>query len=193
MNIRVLEFKTEYKGSKSTDWVLIAPIGENFDKVQTWLRINEIRPPEHVDDVMANSPSYQTMLSRWAAVSRAYDAWKSETALPEDGTPLAAWQGVTPEQAAVLRRMGAHTVENVAALGEQAVSGLPWPGARRLPQLAKEYLAGATAAEKDAEIQTMRERMAAMEELIAEMAAAKAEDAPKRGPGRPRKEEAEAA
>jgi hypothetical protein len=187
MSIRVVEFKTEYRtGKPPVDMVLIAPIGENFEKVRTWLRINEMRPPQNVDDVMAASPSYQSMISRWEVVSRAYEAWKNSTDIPEDGTPLAAWSGVTAEQAQLLRRMGVLTVENVANMSGEAVAGLPWPNARKLPQMAKDYLSGQSTAEKDALISEMQERMAAMEAMLAE----KLETEVKRGPGRPRKEEA---
>lgn len=188
MSIRVVEFKTEYRtGKPPVDMVLIAPIGENFEKVRTWLRVNEMRPPQNVDEVLASSPSYQAMIARWEIVSRAHEAWKNSTELPEDGLPLAAWSGVTAEQATVLRRMGVLTVENVAAMGEQALAQLPWPNARKLPQMAREYLSGQSGAEKDAMIADMQERMAAMEALLAE----KIETTePKRGPGRPRKDEA---
>jgi len=67
-------------------------------------------------------------------------------------------------------------------MGEGAFSRLPFPNARQLPKLAADFLASVGEAEKDRELAEMRERMAAMEEMLAEAGAVK------RGPGRPRKE-----
>lgn len=175
----VTKFKTEYPNGRETEWVEIAPIGESFDRCRTWHRIKDVRPPANLD---RDSPSAQAMLARWSVIEPAYNAWKAGMDVPEGGTPLAAWSGVTPEQTEVLVRMGIKTVEDVAAMTEGAVKRLPWPNARKTPELAKAFLDSRVGSAQAEELALMRERVAAMEEMLAEQVEAK------RGPGRPRKE-----
>lgn len=186
MNVKIVEFKTEYPiGRDPVDWVLLAPMGDDYLKTQTWHRVRDLRPKDEVPDHQKDTPHYQLLVSRWEMVEPAYEAWKKNEDLPENGQPLAAWSGVTREQAAMLRRMGVRTVEDVAAMSADDAAAMRWPNSYRLPEMAKSYLAGADLAEKDAEIEAMRERMAAMEEMLAEQAK------PKRG--RPPKQKADAA
>jgi hypothetical protein len=179
----VLEFKTEYKNGKETDWVEIAPSGEAFERVHTWHRVKDLMPPAEVDETRRNAEGYQVMMARWSVIGPRYEAWKRNEALPEDGTPLAAWSGVSPEQAQYLKRMGINTLEGVRDMSESAIVKLPFPNARKLPQLAAEFLSSKGEAEKDRMIADMQERMAIMEEMLA------ASQPEKRGPGRPRKQE----
>lgn len=183
----VLGFKTEYRNEKATDWVEIAPSGEAFERTRTWHRIKDITPPDHIDETRANSIGHKILAARWALIQPKYDAWKKGQEIPVDGTPLAAWAGVSPEQVAHLKHMGIYTVEGVRDMGEGAITRLPFPNARQLPKLAGEFLSSKDAADKDREIADMRERMAIMEEMLA------AQMPEKRGPGRPRKQEEEAA
>ena len=183
-NFVVLGFKAEYRGDRAVDWVEIAPSGEAFERTRTWHRVKDLTPPENVDDTRADSMAYKIMQARWQVIGPKYEAWKRKEEVPMDGTPLAAWAGVSPEQAAHLRAMGILTVEAVRDMSESAFTRLPFPNARQLPNLAREYLSSKTAAEKDAELEAMRERMAVMEEMMA----AQMEEPAKRGPGRPRKE-----
>lgn len=181
MAIIPVSFKTTYSGSQTTDWVEVAPSGEAFEKTRTWHRIKDLQPPADVDPA---SPSHMALLHRWNIVSPAYDAWKKGMDIPEGGTPLAAWSGVTPDQADVFRRMGIKTVEGVADMGEGAVNRLPFSNKARYPQLARDFIDGHTKADAAREMEVMREKMAAMEEMLAERMTEK------RGPGRPKKEEA---
>jgi len=180
----VCDFKIDYKGDKATEWVLLAPSGEAFERTKTWHRIKDIRPPENSD--RADSMSHKFKVARWAVIGPKYEAWLRKEDIPEDGTPIAAWAGVSVEQASHLRAMGIKTVEGVRDMGEGVFARLPFPNARQLPKLAAAFLASISDAEKDRELTEMRERMAAMEEMLAEQGAVK------RGPGRPKKE-AEAA
>ena len=187
--LRVIEFRAEERSNgKRVDWVLIAPVGDSFDKTQSWHRVAKVRPPEDVSEQVLQSASYKDMAARWSVVGPAYEAWLSGNEMPEDGTPLGAWSGVTPEQAAALRSMGVRTVEEVTKLGDSALGKLKFPNARKLPGMAKSWLEGTVSAEKDSKIAQMEEEMAAMRELLEERLKAEAEN--KRGPGRPRKTEA---
>lgn len=180
----VLGFKTEYRGDRAIDWVEIAPTGEAFERTHTWHRVKDLTPPENVDDTRANSMAYKIMLARWNTIGPKYDAWKRKEELPMDGMPLAAWSGVSPEQAAHLRAMGIMTVEGVRDMSESAFTRLPFPNARQLPKLAAAFLSSQGEAEKDRQLAEMAERMAAMEEMLAEQMTG----TPKRGPGRPKKQ-----
>jgi hypothetical protein len=182
----VCGFKTEYTNGKAVDWVELAPSGEAFERTHTWHRIKDVTPKQDVDETRAGSQTHQAALARWDVIRPKYEAFKAGNELPEDGTPLAAWAGVTPEMAAYLRRMGIHTLEGVRDMSEATAVKLPFPNARKLASLAGDYLASVSATQKDQEMAAMRERMAIMEEMIA---AAQAEPE-KRGPGRPRKEAA---
>lgn len=186
-DFRIVEFETRYRNGKDpVDWVCLAPPGEGFLKTQSWHRVSKLRPIENPDPSTADSLAYQYMLHRWEHIEPAYDAWKKGEALPETGLPLAAWPGVTPDMAKALKSMGLNTVEDVRDNPEQ-VAKLHFPNARKLSETAAAYLSGQDSAEKDAEIAEMKERMAMMEQMLAEAAA----DKPKRG--RPRKTETEAA
>lgn len=186
-NLMVVEFKTEYKGDRATDWVLLAPSGEGFDRTKTWHRVKDITPPTEIDDDSRDTPTMVDIVERWKLIEPRYRAFKAGDELPEDGMPLAAWSGVSPEQAAVLRRIGIKSVEDVAAMGGATVDKLPFPNARKLPALAADYLAGKGKADAAQELADMKEKMLVMEEMLSEAMEKK------RGPGRPRKEEAEAA
>lgn len=186
--IRVVDFKTEYRsGRDPVDMVLIAPGGAAYEKCQTWHRVAKLRPPETHDTNVTDSASYKDMEAKWTIIGPAYSAWRKGEALPETGTPLAAWSGVTADQAAFLRKMAIRTVEEVRDMGERAVAELAWPDARKLPALAKAFLEGEHAAAKDAKIAELEERMAVMAEMLEERGDV---TEPKAKRGRPRKEEA---
>lgn len=198
MTVRVIGFKTKYRntpnGTVPQDWVEIAPSGDAFQSVRTWHRIDHIRPPDEgdVDDRTRDSDHFAALKGRWQVVGPAYEAWKQGQEIPDEGTPLEAWSGVTPELCGHLKRnFGIRTVEELAALSPDHAVKLPHPNARALPDVASKWLGGqdSTArAEKERETEA---RMKAMEELIAELSeknAALEADKPKRGPGRPKKE-----
>ena len=178
----VCGFKTEYRGERAIDWVEIAPSGEAFDRTKTWHRIKDLTPPLNVDDSRADSMAHKVMVARWNIIAPKYEAWKRKEEIPLDGLPLAAWSGVSPEQAAHLKAMGIMTVEGVRDMTEGAFTRLPFPNAWQLPKLAASFLSSLGEAEKDRQLTEMAERMAIMEEMLA------AQMPEKRGPGRPKKE-----
>lgn len=191
MTIRIVEFKTQYRpGKDPVDMVLLAPQGDGFEKTRTWHRVEKLRPPENVTEKEKERLSHIDMVSKWAIIGPAYEAWQSGNAPPESGTPLAAWAGVTQEQAEFMRKMGIRSVEDVRDMGEGAVEQLRWPGSRKLPALAGEFLKSETAAQKDAKLAEMTERMAALEALLEETM----QDKPRRGrPPKVKEPEGEAA
>lgn len=188
--IRVMQFKTEYRAGKDPiDWVLVAPTGAEFEKTQTWHRVSKITPDDNVDQTIRESAPYQDMIDKWAVIGPAYHAWRNGQVLPEDGTPLSAWSGVTAEQAEFMKSVGVYTVEGVRDMGESTIEKLRFPNARRLPSLAKSWLDGEQVAEKDAKILELQAKIDALAEMMAEQMEP---EKPKRGRP-PKKEEAEAA
>lgn len=185
--ISVVKFQTQYRpGKEPVDKVLVAPVGAAHQKVRTWHRVSKVNP-ENVPEDKRDNDSFRDMEAKWSVIGPAYEAWKSGNEIPESGTPLEAWAGVTTDQAAFLKAMAIRTVEDVRDMGEQAIAAMRWPDARKLPKLAKDYLEGADSAAKDAQIAEMAERMAAMEEMLSQQM----NDKPKRG--RPPKEKADEA
>ena len=181
--IRVIKFWSEYRvGKDPVDWVLLAPRGEDFERTQTPHRVNKINP-ENWPELKRSGDSFKDAEAKWSIIGPAYEAWKRGEELPEDGTPLEAWAGVTPEMAKALKDQDIRTVEDVREMGDGVMAKLRLPNARNLPALAAKFLDGQSVAEKDAQIKEMEERMKAMEALLEESM-----EKPKRG--RPRKEAA---
>jgi hypothetical protein len=144
--------------------------------------VRRLQPPE---DAIRNDDGglkMAAMRSTWAQIQPHYLAWKEGNELPDNGTPLAAWSGVTPEQAEVLRRIGVKTIEGVASLTESILSQPPLPNLREIKAQAKLFLDGRDKAGLVEELAKAR----AMNEEMAAMLAALEEDKPRRG--RPPKE-----
>lgn len=193
--IHVIEFKQVIRpGREPVDMVLLGPQGAGNDRTRTWHRVDKIRPPETrkdgqpLGDSEKASLSYKDMVAKWTVIGPKYEAWKAGNAIPENGTPLAAWAAISQEQGERLKQLGIVTVEGVAEMNDRTTEMLGWPDARKLPGLAKKYLSGQDVAAKDAEIEEMKERMAAQQALLEELLAAQQQAAPKRG--RPRKDAA---
>ena len=183
----VVEFQTRYRLGKPVDYVCLAPKGEGFLKTQTWYPVSKIMPQDDVDPGVKSSLTYQAMLGRWSIVGPKYEAWKQSNEIPDEGVPLAAWSAISPEIATILKQKGVRTIEDVAAMSVETAAKLPTPNARRLPELAKTYLKGSEDAALAEENANLKERMAAMEEMLTNLSQQE-----KRGPGRPKKEVAEA-
>jgi hypothetical protein len=193
-SINVLKFWSDYTPDgvdaegkpkmKAVDMVAYAPIGKsNMQLVKdAVVRLGKLQPlnPDNPASVMAHA--------RWAQIKSAYDAWKSGNEVPLNGTPLAAWPGVSSEQAAALKMMGVRTVEEVRDASESIVVRFPFPHAREMQKAAGLFLMNfdkdktardmvalqSANAEKDAQLEEMRQ-------MILEMQAnqAKAAKAPK--------------
>lgn len=173
----IREFYTRFDNGRETDYVVLIPRGEAADRVATPLRIPDIIPKGNLDE---DNPSHFALLRRWEMVEPAYKAWKAGQEIPEEGTPLAAWPGVTPEVAQRLKNMACYTVEHVAALGEEKAAGLPVPGARQLPKLAKQWLENRDKAEVMAQNESMQRQIAEMQVMMEEMASQLADKKPRR-------------
>lgn len=180
--MRILEFRRTYLKDKPLDEVLIAPSGAGGEKAQTWHRVEKLRPRDYpVGSAEASGLAHRAMAARWELIGPAYEAWLKGTELPVDGLPLAAWSGVTPEQAEFLKRFGIVTVEQVRDMTEATYTKLPWPDARQMPRLAKDFLESRGAAELVEKNKAMEDKIAALEEMLQARIATEEAAKPKRG------------
>lgn len=197
INIAVLQFETRYDTGKERDFVLLAPRGESLTKCQTWKSIKSITPPNTFKSRRrASSPGVMHMNLIWEVVRPLYEKWKKSGEIPEDGTPLAAWPGVTKAQVDYLKSMGIVTVEHVAKMTEKDLSRVPFQGARKLPGLASQFLKSQSKASAAKEITDLKSELEALKAMINAQGTAPAPDAigdeapaPKKKRGRPTKAE----
>jgi len=159
------------------DWVSWVPLHApqamgNSERVD---RLNpaNIKNRDGSDDSELAGMKVQHMSAIWADIEPAYSAWKEGREIPLNGTPLAAWPGITPEQAEIFRLSGVRSIEQVRDMSEGVRSKVRLPNVRELQDLARIFLENtgvAAAAEreaaKDRVIADMAERMEAMEAML---------------------------
>lgn len=175
-HIIVTGFRQTYgTDGKAIDWVKWVPIHSpqtmgNEDRVDH-MNPENIKHREGAN----NSEKVAYMTAIWRDIEPAYNAWKEGREIPLNGTPLAAWPGITPEQAEIFRLTGIRTVEAVRDMTEMQRAKVRLPHAKELQELARAFLENSDAAkaaqreaEKDRKIAEMAERMAAMEAMLAE-------------------------
>ncbi|BCG88513.1 hypothetical protein MesoLj113c_46230 [Mesorhizobium sp. 113-3-9] len=182
---RILERQAE-------DWVTYSPSHSPMNtKTTERVRLMLPDPSKMGEDQDGEKLKFMTL--RWMQIEPAYEAFKKGQDIPVNGMALAAWPGVSPEQAEVLRQSGIRTVEEVRDLQEGQMDKVRLPNMREMRKQAKMFLehtdaakASEREAQKDAIIEQMAEqnaalveRMAAMEALLEERTQpkAKAKDA----------------
>ena len=200
---RIVKFWTEYKraagGLKEVDMVEYCAVGM-AGKSTTVARIADLRRVREApdpDDVASNIAK-----QRWEFIERHYIAWKSNQAVPEHGTPLAAWPGITAAQAEIFRQIGLRSVEDIANATDSVINRVQLPGVRDSQQNAKAFLESRDAArtaddlaQKDRQIAALSEQLEELRQIVIAQSQAQpadGEDAPRRR-GRPPKVETEAA
>jgi hypothetical protein len=158
--------------------------------LKTVSRLGKLHPIE----AAADNPAVRMAHERWNAIKPAYDAWKHGQQLPDVGTPLAAWPGVSSEQAEALKIMGIRSVEEFVEASDGIINAVPFPGARELKLAAAQFLKSADRqaitndlAKKDEELALLREQLEEMRQIVLE-----SQGEPKRR-GRPAKSEEAAA
>lgn len=176
MALHVIKFEQRYtKKHGAEDWVLLGPKGEALERTKSWHRVKDLIPrdlSEMFDDeaeVVRQSLSYQTMSARWSIIEPQYKAWKQGTDIPDEGTPLGAWAGVTAEQASYLRKFGVLTVEDAAAMDDRTIAKLPFPEPRAIKRMASDFLEQKPVEDVKAENEELKIRLAALEESILAM------------------------
>lgn len=178
--LRALKFWTEYRqrGGElvEVDMIEYCQVGEaqratnvtEVNRIRNWRQFTD--PNNEVACVQAKNRA-DTLLPL-------ADAWKAGNEAPTNGTPLAAWSGVSPAQAEVLRGAGIKTVEEVAEMVDSVRTRIALPGMVTLQQQAKLFLenrenskVAAQMAEKDMMIANLREEQEEMKRILIEMQA----------------------
>ncbi|RWI43038.1 hypothetical protein [Mesorhizobium sp.] len=167
-NRRILELQPE-------DWVTYSPSHSPLN-TRTTERVRHLLPDPALMGEDQDGEKLRFMTARWSQIEPAYEAFKAGREIPLNGTALAAWSGVTPEQAEVLRTAGIRTVEEVRDLPDGQLDRVRLPNMRDLRKQAGLFLANSDAAKaaereaaKDAQIAELVERQAAMEAMIEEL------------------------
>lgn len=122
----------------------------------------------------------------WETVEPAYNAWKKGQEIPESGTPLGAWPGLTPEQSNAFKQAGMKTVEDIATMNDRQKAMVKLPGLERLKSEAKTFLEAKDVRGVELELQRLRDELAALKAAREDDAA----EAPKRR-GRPPRAQSE--
>lgn len=172
--IAIKRFWTEYKPGeggvlREVDYVEYGPIG-NLDLVSNIETISRLSKVVDIADA-ADNPAVVLANLRWDAIRPQYEAWKAGRSGHVDGTPLAAWNRLSPEQADVLRIKGVKTVEEIAALGDTHIARLGLPGMREMIADAKRFLAATDTNAVQADLRAKDEQLAAQRDELAEMKA----------------------
>lgn len=197
LTVVALQFWTDYEPDpanpgqmRAVDWVKWAKRGDlstaaNVDKV------NRVRQPlkSMLDDgAMEPNPV-------WIAIEGAYEAWKKGQDVPADGTPLDAWSALSKAQAKAFRDAGFAAVEHIALIEDAQIAKVRLPDVRRIRDLARAYVAHrennaaveASLAAQAGEIEALKQQLAEATAALHRLADDGEGEAPRRGPGRPRK------
>lgn len=171
-NVRVIKFWTKYKpdgagGFKGVDMVEYCAVGKAnmATTVATVASLGKLLPLEPGDENMAIMMAH----ARWNSIKPQYDAWKEGRETPIDGTALAAWPGISSDQAEFLRNMGIRTVEEIADASDSIITKIPFPGARELRSSAQAFLKSADKTKVASEITNLTEQNRALTEQLEEM------------------------
>lgn len=172
---------------RARDMVEYGPIG-GAGRTHTTERIDILQSPQRVAGA---NPAVTAARVLWDFIKPRYEAWKNNQDLPETGTPLAAWNHLTKEQAEILRVNGVRSVEDVSMLTDAHFTRIPIPNLRGIVAAAKKFLDSADVNKFSAEMAAKDETIAALTARVDQLAEMVANQEPvKRGPGRPPKAEA---
>lgn len=100
------------------------------------------RTREYVENSEDQAAMFANM--RRNAILPSYEAWKKGHELPEHGTPLGAWAGISPLQAEQIKLAGLRTVEEIADAPDGVISKVNLPGMRDIRTQAKRFLEAAS-------------------------------------------------
>jgi hypothetical protein len=173
---------------RALDMVEYGPLGSG-DRTKCVARIDML---SRIDTKAGVNPATQQAKMTWDFIKPHYEAWKNNQALPDTGTPLAAWNHLTPEQAEVLRVHGIRSVEDVSMLTDTHIQRIPIPSMRTVIEAAKRFLTALDANRASSTInaieesnKTLMQQNADLVQRVNELAEMVA--AGRRKPGRPRK------
>lgn len=173
--IYVTKFWTKYREDPNNpekmveeDWVAWVKKGDQTG-AETREAIKRLAP---------NPKRGQPARIEWMIIEEPYKAWKAGEEMPVNGTPLAAWNGVSRELANELKKFHCYTIEDIADFPDHNVNKVPIPGFRDLIKKAKAWQeakstsdVGAALAQRDERISQQESEMAEMRKSMSEMQA----------------------
>lgn len=175
-SIIVIGFETKISNGKEVDYVTYGPTYD-LDKTKVVVRVSEVMfDPSKFDDD-GNNMKRDFIKHRWSMIEPAYKAWKEGNAMPETGTPLATWAGVTKAQVEALKASHIKTVEQLADLPDSNMDKLRVPNLRLVREQAQAFL---SSAKNDGKLNDvikenaeLRDRLDAAMEMLESLAAEK--------------------
>lgn len=170
------------------DYVEYGPFGA-LDRSKTVEKVSRLASIETTEDT--DNLAVLIARKRWSEIEPRYKAWKEGREYQGDGTPLAAWNLLSHEDAEIFRVNRIFTVEQIAALTDTHMRKLAMPNIRDLVEQAKLFLASADRGAVAVQMKSIEDENAALKARLEELEKAVLEKP--RGPGRPRKETEEAA
>lgn len=168
--IRPLRFWTEYEPDANKP-------GEQraIDKVE-WVKIGDrmgATTVARVSHLMARkgfkNKQYEAAIE-WQVIQPAYERWKANEEIPENGTPLAAWPGVDRVLVDALKKLNILSVEDFVGASDHAFSAIPIPDLRKRRKAAEDFLlAQGDQAIVEAELAKRDQKIASQETALADM------------------------
>jgi hypothetical protein len=200
--IQVYRIWTEYSPDpndpakmREIDMIAYGPVGAH-DRNVTHARVKDLS--RVVADDGKQNPAVAMSRYKWDVIRPYYEAFKAGKEHTPNGTPLAAWNALTPEQGEQLRLRGVHTVESLSELNDTHVQRFGLPGLAGLIHLAGLYLKNSNTSKATLEMDAMKAQLEAQREANEELtkmvqellAAAKAPQPVAEQPTRPLKKAA---
>jgi hypothetical protein len=185
--IRPMRFWTEYEPDPTKP-------GEQraIDKVE-WVKVGDRMGSTTISRVQHLMPrtgfkgkKYEASIE-WLAIQPAYERWKANEEIPENGTPLAAWPGADRALVDALKKLNILSVEDFVGAADHAFSAIPIPDLRKRRKMAESFLLAqgevskteAELSKRDALIEKQAAEMAEMKEQLATLIAAQPKPAKK--------------
>jgi len=141
------------------DYVIYGPMG-SLDRSKITEKVSRLSKVVGTDET--ENPAVVMARMRWDSIRPRYEAWKQGQEAPIDGTPLAAWNALSNEDADLFKTNRIYTVEDIAILSETAIAKIGIPNGRSLIVQAKAFLESADANRASAIMTNMQTEMAAM-------------------------------
>ena len=152
--------------TRERDMVEYGPIGQG-GRTRCCERIDILSKANKVAGANPASMAAQVL---WAHIKPRYEAWKGNQELPETGTPLAAWNHLTPTQAEFLRTNGIRSVEEVSQLTDIHIQQFKIHNLRSIIEAAKRFVSGTDMNKFAGELKAKDDQLAAANARIDQMA-----------------------
>lgn len=159
---------------KPRDWAEYSPLGQaQRTVIKEWIELLECVQP--LTGQGGQNPAVEMANTKWGYIKPRYEAWKSGQEVTEEGTPLAAWNGIPKSLTEVLKTHGVKTVDALAALTDAHKQAIGIMGIASYIENARRFLlaqdsnkVAASLEQKDAEIADLKAQMAELVDMVKE-------------------------